>query len=66
MGLPTFPGMIHEERAAKIMFTCGAIVTSIFSIVLALFTIFCAILGANAELFVCHPLHDAPDYQGNS
>lgn len=57
--------MIHEERAAKIMFTCGAIVISIFSIVLALFTILCAIFGANAELFICRPLYDAPDYPGN-
>lgn len=37
---------------------------SIFSIVLALFAVLCAILGANAELFVCRPLYDAPDYQG--
>lgn len=57
--------MIHEERAARIMFTSGGIVISIFSVFLALFTILCAVFGANAELFICRPLYDAPDYPGN-
>lgn len=57
--------MIHEERAAQIMFTVGGVVISIFSVILAVYTILCVILGGNAELFVCRPLYDAPDYQGN-
>lgn len=57
--------MIHEERSAKIMFTCGGIVIAVFSLILAIFTTLCVIIGSNAELFVCRPLYDAPDYHGN-
>lgn len=55
-------GVIHEERGAKIVFIIGATTISIFSIGLVVFTSIIMLIGGHGELFLCHPLYDAPNY----
>lgn len=55
-------GIIHEERGAKIVFLLGATAIGVGSLGLAVFTSAVMLVGGHGELFLCHPLYDAPAF----
>lgn len=56
-------GIIHAERAAKVTFVIGALLITMGSCGLAIFTIIFLLAGSHGEVFLCRPLYGAPNYQ---
>lgn len=55
-------GIIHAERAAKSVFICGGVMIAIGSCGLVIFTIGVLLIGSHADMFLCRPMYDAPNY----
>lgn len=56
-------GIIHAERAAKVTFVIGAILITLGSCGLSIFTIIVLLAGSHGEVFLCRPLYDTANFQ---